>query len=162
MLDKHQRNPFLEKQILFSGLERLMYPCMKWIRLKSSPVRIRTTVNQIQSSPASAKNESNPVRSIKIRLYMTTQNNVAFFLHACYHDWKCTPFEGTKTCRWYLHIFKLKAHFKIFNSNPIQNPRFLNFSSRRTDPIQSSPSWAGLDYQSSGLIQTISYSDPCV
>ena len=42
----------------------------------------------------------------------------------------------------------------ISRSNPIQNPLIWQIS----DPVQSKSAWTGLDYESSGLIQSIPYS----
>ena len=45
--------------------------------------------------------------------------------------------------------------FHISESSPIQNP----LSWWISDPVQSKSAWTGLDYESSGLIQSIPYSD---
>ena len=44
----------------------------------------------------------------------------------------------------------------ISGSSPVQNPLGWWIS----DPVQSKSAWTGLDYESSGLIQSIPYSEP--
>ena len=136
-----------------------MHQSMEWIELKrSSPVQIHEPLILIQSNPAEdPEYESSPVRSGQNRVIIDQIPCRRVNTNDDVYSWR---FEGRTSDirvtirRNYLKSLNMGYTLHISGSSPIQNP----LSWWISDPVQSKSAWTGLDYGSSGLIQSIPYS----
>ena len=130
---------------------------MKRIELqRSSPVQIHEPPILIQSNPADdSVAQSSPVQSehnrvdiyqIPSKLYMWEPTVM------CIAEYFRVEVTMRRNC---LKSLNMEYTLHISRSNPIQNPLRWWIS----DPVQTKSAWTGLDYESSGLILSIPYSE---
>ena len=133
---------------------------MDWVEtIQSSPNPRATDPNPVQSSWWSRIwIQSSPIRTQQSRHLPNTLQNRHVKTNDDVYSWR---FEGRisdvrvtirRNC-----IMSLNMGYRlhISGSSPVQNP----LSWWVSDPVQSKSAWTGLDYESSGLIQSIPYSD---
>ena len=130
-----------------------------------NPVQSKSVSRWSWSSPVPPSgSEANPihlVRTVQICVHYvgkvyTYTYSFANFLHEHIGRLCCHKSSKTLCVVWTITIFLLiwNREMANFQSSPVQNPLKRWFY----NPVQSKSIWTGLDFQSGGLIQPISYS----
>ena len=132
---------------------------MDWVEtIQSSPNPRGTDPNPVQSSwwPRSWI-QSSPIRTQQSRYLPNTYQNLHVRTNDNVYSWRFedrTSDVRVTIRRNCLNSLKMGYTLQIYRSSLIQNP----LSCWISDPVQSKSAWTGLDYESSGLIQSIPYS----
>ena len=131
---------------------------MDWVEtIQSSPNPRGTDPNPVQSSwwPRSWI-QSSPIRTQQSRYLPNTLYNLHVRTNDNVYSWRFedrTSEVRVTIRRNCLKSLKMGYAWQIYRSSPIQNP----LSWWISDPVQSKSAWTGLEYESSGLIQSIPY-----